>query len=54
MDNFLDSLNNYLEHLDNYNKRYIVSDLNINVMDPNLSNDYLNIMACNYFIFCIN
>lgn len=55
IDNFLESLNNYLEHLDDYNKRYIIAgDLNINIMDANLSNDYLNIMAINNFISCIN
>jgi len=51
----LESLNNYLEHLDDHNKRFIIArDLNINIMDENLSNDYINIMASNNFISCIN
>lgn len=55
IDNFLESLNNYLEHLDDHNKRFIIAgDMNINIMDTYLSNDYLNIMASNNFISCIN
>ncbi|KAF0747865.1 Uncharacterized protein FWK35_00020961 [Aphis craccivora] len=55
IDKFLESLNNYLEHFDDYNERFIIgSDLSINIMDANLSNDYLNIMAINNFISCIN
>lgn len=55
IDKFLESLNNYLEHLDDHNKRFIIAgDLNINIMDTNVSSDYLNIMASNNFISCIN
>jgi len=51
----LGTLNNYLEHIDDHNKHYIIAgDLNINIMDANLSNDYLHIMASNNFISCIN
>lgn len=49
------SWNNFLEYLDDQNKRYVIaSDLNINILDPNVSNDYLNIMGSHNFIFCIN
>jgi len=54
----LTSLNDYLEHLEDNNKRYVIADdmsINIDVLlNANISNDYPNIMASHNFISCIN
>lgn len=37
-----------------HNKRYIIAGtMIVNIMDANLPNDYLNIMASNNFISCV-
>ncbi|KAF0706991.1 Reverse transcriptase domain-containing protein, partial [Aphis craccivora] len=54
-DNFVIGLNDYLQRLNDSNVYYIIAgDININIIDPDISFDYLNTMATHNFISCIN
>jgi len=55
IDNFFTSLNDYQEHFENSNKRYVIAgDMSTNILDANISDDFVNIMASQNFISCIN
>lgn len=54
IDNFINSLNDYLEQLNNNEYYIIAGDININIQDQNISSDYINTMASHKFVSCIN
>lgn len=54
-DNFVIGLNDYLQLLNDSNVYSIIAgDININIINPDISFDYLNTMATHNFISCIN
>jgi len=54
-DNFVIGLNDYLQRLNDSNAYFIIAgDININIIDPDISFEYLNTMATHNFISCIN